>query len=783
MSNERMHKLFNDSKYIIDKTLNIFLFNLIKHIFLRERKYKKANDAKKKIEAFIKHINNNIIKKKINDRKIISTKIISTEYSTNNLINILDFIKFQNSLYASEIIENILIFVFSFAFKNEKENIFEKYLYNDMAKIKTFNDFDLSKWFKTNEFKENIERLNNPEKFKKLLENDISNQKDMNVSNEIEKESIFCLLREKEEIKNEKKIHYYQNFFNYLFFSLDYEYFTLNKDLENCDYSTTITTTKNVSGSMSNYFIDKAESPFNNRPTEMKYFRSLLISVYIYSQNKYSPLMEYATESENLVKIPFSYNLSEAVIEDKFSGIILSPLRIEPRIEEIKLVKNILKYNGFYELSKVLLFNKNIKKIDFHTSMLKSYHFQYFIFGLKLFDKNDVEELDLSFNYFKEDCSEYLANLLLYLKNLKAINLHSNELKCGISSFLIVLKNLYRQGKTKLEKLNLIKCELDDIAFYELGELLKCKYCKLKKLFLNQNNIPSSVNFLKKIKKNNSLIEIYFNKCNIGNKDIDNILRIISNTTINSIYLNKNHINKFDELLNIVFRTKLVKIESEKMNIDKKNLYGESYMYNMDLGKNYCYNKNKYKIELLEKGVEETTLYCLDFSQIIYGFNPGTNAFLIKLNENDKKTNDKNQKDENENLYFESVKSLVLKLKKNQNYYNEIIGKLKSTNSSIEKINNIEYKDLFNNKNMNDEINQIINDNNAKYPLFIKKKSNELIKKYAETFKKYIRNKSKKEEEIKKIFKNLENYINLKKLEKDLKQHEKEVNAKKMVLI
>ena len=781
MSNERINKLFNDSKYIIDKTLNIFLFNLIKHIFLRERKYKKAYDAKQKIEAFINHINNNIIKKKFNDNKIIST-----DYSADNLINILDFIKFQNSLYANEIIENILIFVFSFAFKNEKENIFEKYIYNDMEKIKTFNNFDLSQWFNTNEFKENNERLNKPEKFKKLIENDISNQKDMNVFNEIEKEPIFCLLKQKEDIKNEKTINCYQNFFNYLFFSLDYEYFTLNKDIEKCDDSTTMTSTKNASGSMSNYFIDKSESPFNIKSTEMKYFRSLLISVYIYSQNKFSPLMKYATESENLVKIPFSYNLSEAVIEDNFSGIILSPLRIEPRIEEIKLVKNPLKYNGFYELSKVLLFNKNIKKIDFHTSVLKSYHIQYFIFGLKLFYKNDVEELDLSFNFFKEDCSEYLANLLLYLKNLKAINLHSNELKCGISSFLIVLKNLYRQGKTKLEKLNLNKCELDDIAFYELGELLKCKYCKLKKLFLNQNNIPSSVNFLKKIKKNNSLIEIYFNKCNIGNKDIDDIMRIISNATINSIYLNKNHINKFDELLNIVFRTKFVKIESEKLNINKKNLYGESYLYNMDLGKNYCYNKNKYKIELLEKGVEETTLYCLDFSQIIYGFNPGTNKFLIDLNKDGQTTNDKNKEDENQNFYYKSVKSLVLKLKKNQNNYNDSIGKLKNINSSIEKINNIEYKDLFNNNNINDEINQIINNNNAKYPLFIKKKSTELIKKNAETFKIYIGNKSKKEEkeeEIKKISKNLENYIKLKKLEKDLKQYEKEVNTKKMVLI
>ena len=97
--------------------------------------------------------------------------------------------------------------------------------------------------------------------------------------------------------------------------------------------------------------------------------------------------MKYAEESKKFVKIPFSYNLSEAIIEDRFSGTILSPLRIEPRIEEIKLAQNPLNYNGFYELSKVLLFNKNTKKIDLNTTLLKSHHMIFLIFGLQLFKK------------------------------------------------------------------------------------------------------------------------------------------------------------------------------------------------------------------------------------------------------------------------------------------------------------------------------------------------------------------------------------------------------------
>ena len=73
-----------------------------------------------------------------------------------------------------------------------------------------------------------------------------------------------------------------------------------------------------------------------------------------------------------------------------------------------------------------------------------------------------------------------------------------NKLKNGISTFLIVLKNLYCKGKTKLENLYLEECILNDESFYELGELLKCKYCKLKKLYLSKNILPNNINFLKK---------------------------------------------------------------------------------------------------------------------------------------------------------------------------------------------------------------------------------------------------------------------------------------------
>ena len=148
--------------------------------------------------------------------------------------------------------------------------------------------------------------------------------------------------------------------------------------------------------------------------------RSLFISVYIYYQNKNSTLMKYRKISnveENLEIIPYEYDLSEAEIEYNLLDIVMSPLRVEPRIDEMKLHKNILKENGFKELGKILLFNKNIKKIDSHVCEIKSFHIDFLNYTLGLFDNNSVEVLNLSYNYLKEDSEEYLANILTHFKN------------------------------------------------------------------------------------------------------------------------------------------------------------------------------------------------------------------------------------------------------------------------------------------------------------------------------------------------------------------------------
>ena len=127
---------------------------------------------------------------------------------------------------------------------------------------------------------------------------------------------------------------------------------------------------------------------------------------------------------------------------------------------------------------------------------------------------------------------------------------------CSENSYL---KKQFRLGKSKLENLYLNNCTMDESAFYELGELVKSRCCKLKRLSIGGNNKSNTVNFLKQVKYNRNLEELYIFKCGFKNEDIDDILRIISNTNIKHLNLFKNDFKNFGKCLSIVYRTKLIK--------------------------------------------------------------------------------------------------------------------------------------------------------------------------------------------------------------------------------
>jgi len=273
------------------------------------------------------------------------------------------------------------------------------------------------------------------------------------------------------------------------------------------------------------------------------------------------------------------------------------------------------------------------------------------------------------------------------------------------------------------------------------------------------NNIPSNVNFLKKLKKNRSLTQIYFNKSNINNNDIDDVMRVISNTNIEYLYLYKNKINDFSQILRIIYRTKLIKKETEE------NIKGSSDLNNLDLSNNDCYNKNIYKLKLLIKAIDETTLYCLDISHIL---KEEPDRFL-EMNNN------------YYNNYDSEIKSFMEKLKNEQDGYIKNIEKINSFKVDEDRGNNVENRQLFENIDEN-EINRIINDNNANYPLFLRNEAKKLIIN-DNNIKEQIKNSNNSKEEYKKIHKELITYLKMKIAQNKIKELEKIINQKKMIII
>ena len=712
-------QILENSKSHIDKSLYTYLFMLVKYIFFGNKGIKNKEMEKKiiiKLKNMTESINNSLIKIKTN---FIKYEPVIDAYSIHNFNNIINFIKMQNSMFAGDIIEAILIMIFSFAFETDKTNEFGKYIYVNISKLRDTTYHDLSDWFKKGE---KIFLPNELRNFRALLVNDVylgdlENKNKMNEDDEtILKELITTITKYKFNFitYNEGKSKTFEYINNG---KLDLIKFFLDKfaDMKNNTTNLTMVDKDFTSNSLAfiyyYLFVEQNLTP-------IRMIRCFLTSVYIFYQNEHSPLMQYIDpkpkiienkeeDKEDLVVIPFTYTLRGAFVEGRFSNTIISPIKLEPKISSVNLGQNNIREWGLFELGKSITMNSNIKSITLKISLLRGYYLDFFVSGLGIYDNYSVEDLNLSMNYLKEESAFSLVKLISHFKNLKTLNLSANDLKGGPKHILIYLKKQFRLGKSKLENLYLNNCTMDESAFYELGELVKSRCCKLKRLSIGGNNKSNTVNFLKQVKYNRNLEELYIFKCGFKNEDIDDILRIISNTNIKHLNLFKNDFKNFGKCLSIVYRTKLIK--NNGYFIDRS-----ASLMTLDLSNNAFDLINSDHINLINKIVEDnSTLSCLDLSHIVYGQYPDRS---------------KSPKSDNYKIAVSNTLMGTLKQRK-EKFSNLLFDKFKkevSINDYKKKDENDKLK--YRSEELDKRIKEILKEEDAKLYLFLREKCKEMIK-------------------------------------------------------
>ena len=743
-----------NTKTIIDKQIFLFVFVLFTKIFLiqseKENDENKNKEINEKLKSWIEYINKKIIKKE--------EKFISEEYTKENMENIFALVIHQNKIYAPDIIEAMLIYIFSMVFKSDKDKTLNQYIFNNISEeFKSSSKFEIAKMIdiskiKQNEFKKIKQLLDfdykeddKPYLIHKYFKKEEVESEIYNILNDILSLKYINIIKE---LKAPSKLI---NYINKYIYKLENLYIRI-------DESTTLMDKEYyILPNFVNEFYYKDKFGIDVK-VPIKMFRSFLISVFIYYVNKTSPLMKYIEplhkeeEKKNLAYIPFEYNLEGAAIKEELSNIIISPARFEPRITKLNFGKNFLKSFGLYELGKLLIFNKNIKSVKLDHSNLKNVSLEFIKFGMKIHENDTLEELILINNEpLTNQSGIFLAKIIGCFRGLKTLNLCDNDFKWGLSPLFAVLKKLYRKGKTKLEILKLNNCHLDNESFYELGELISSKYCKLKKLYLRSNN-DKNINFshfLKKLKKNNSITEIYLGKTSIYNNNVDEILRIISNAKIRHLYLNSVNIENYIELLRIIYRTKIIKEENDKyININ------ESFLFNLDLSFNRIYFSTSIFIKLLIDIIENSTILCLDISHIIKGNN--NNKFDTK---------------KASIIYINEVNKLEKILKTKREKYIKNMKEIKKSKVDIERNKSLENEEKF--KDL--KLDKIIKSDKAKFPLFFRQEANNIIK---DKFRN-INDLNKKKEMVTKLIQ----YMTLKKSRYDLEVLEKEIKDKKLIII
>ena len=593
-------------KAIINKEIYLFLFSLLKSIFIFD-----SENRKKKIEKI------DTISNKIKDIYKIELK---REYSKKNFQNIIQFVKNQNLIYAGEILENIVLSIFTSVMSIPQNETINNYIYNNLLNIYSIKNKDEKARNEEIDFIQNFIIYDNlyPEELKNK---NIFFQPYAIIQTILEYFLALIYKLRINSIKNNKKNAKEQ--FHKISFNLynNSSKYSENKEEKNLTKNSIIEFENNIDKIIDNY---KEGSQITPNTNIISYF---FFTLFVNYQTINNRLMKFYIDNKDINKfacVPYEYNIVGGSMKGFYAILISSPMRQDNRIQSISMTENDLGELGMLELGKTIVFNPSIKILNYNKNRLYSYYLHYFNKASKIFENNSIEEINIYNNFFKDDIDDYLCDILKKFKNLKILNLSSNKIGSGLAKFLSLLKLLYRQKKSNLVKLNINKTSLDSSSIYELCQLIKNKFCKLESLYLNINYINDydAEPLLDAIKKNNSLKEVYLSRNFIGNSSTDKIGKVISrfHESLEVLYLNQNEIRNNENLLRIAARTKVIYSIEEDRNEVILDLDSNQILKNLDLSKNGVNYKNEKQILILNQILKDTYLSCLDYSVTLTNF-------------------------------------------------------------------------------------------------------------------------------------------------------------------
>ena len=379
----------------------------------------------------------------------------------------------------------------------------------------------------------------------------------------------------------------------------------------------------------------------------------------------------------------------------------------------IKIFENIVKLDfshnffgklGFYELSKILYYNRNIKIINLSFNEIDKNCLKYFVIGIEFFNNNieyELEDLDLFNNNIDEDSVKYINYLMNSFKKLKIINLNHNKLGKGLKSFFLNLKNLYKKNKNyNLEQLFLSENQADIYSILELANCIKLKYFKLKILVINNWNLNNfaGVKFFKNLKYNKQLEELYIYKSGINLSFLNSISNIIKYTNINILSLYKSNLSIMEMVIKIYGKIQLI-------NVDEKNKSLIPILFNLDLSNSNIFYLSMEDLNVIKNIISHTNNIITDYYDIFKEIeNEYTNEDKKKLRKNleNEINNCKSKKKELEKKNdSEEYKKLI------DDKLDQLYSKLKDINKNS-KFNNNNLENLYNQIN---EINKLMSNN------------------------------------------------------------------------